>query len=300
MSIDQFQLLTSSILNIPLQDYEKNFTFIVNGQKFKTSIFIAELLSPVISKILSIDPTLNEFYINTDSQGNFQSIFNLINFQSHNISENERPFIFEVLEILDNDHIQIKMQENELNLNNVIDNISFHEKHKRYFNEIYAKEIDFISEHFYEMDINENFLNLSIDTINLIISNSKLQLETEGQLLNAINYLYSKNQQFSILYEYVNFLNVEEDGISSFLSLINIDDISRETWNHLSKRLKQRIFIKDDEIEYLHKRPLKCRKSFPYKNVVFDGIFNYTNLFKRRSNSCGFIQSELLLPNKQY
>lgn len=93
--------------------------------------------------------------------------------------------------------------------------------------------------------------------------------------MNAINYLYSKNQQFSILYEYVNFLNVEEDGISSFLSLINIDDISRETWNHLSKRLKQRIFIKDDEIEYLHKRPLKCRKSFPYKNVVFDGIFNY-------------------------
>lgn len=210
MSIDQFQLLTSSILNIPLQDYEKKFTFIVNGQKFKTSIFIAELLSPVISKILSIDPTLNEFYINTDSQGNFQSIFNLINFQSHNISENERSFIFEVLEILDNDHIQIKMQENELNLNIVIDNISFHEKHKRYFNEIYAKEIDFISEHFYEMDINENFLNLSIDTINLIISNSKLQLETEGQLLNAINYLYSKNQQFSILYEYVNFLNVEE------------------------------------------------------------------------------------------
>lgn len=48
MSIDQFQLLTSSILNIPLQDYEKKFTFIVNGQKFKTSIFIAELLSPVI------------------------------------------------------------------------------------------------------------------------------------------------------------------------------------------------------------------------------------------------------------
>ena len=93
--------------------------------------------------------------------------------------------------------------------------------------------------------------------------------------MNAINYLYSKNQQFSILYEYVNFLNVEEDGISSFLSLINIDDVSRETWNHLSKRLKQRIFIKDDEIEYLHKRPLKCRKSFPYKNVVFDGIFNY-------------------------
>lgn len=41
-------LKQSSILNVPFQKYEKDFTFVVNGEEFKTNRFISDLLSPVL------------------------------------------------------------------------------------------------------------------------------------------------------------------------------------------------------------------------------------------------------------
>lgn len=53
---NQIQLKTTRISNIPLEKYEKNFTFIVNGEQFQTNRIIADLISPQVCKFHINDP----------------------------------------------------------------------------------------------------------------------------------------------------------------------------------------------------------------------------------------------------
>ncbi|KAK8843044.1 hypothetical protein M9Y10_025232 [Tritrichomonas musculus] len=89
---------TSFILTVPFQSYGNDFTFIVNGQEFKTSRLISDLLSPIICDIHSNDPTFDTYTINTSYPGDFSQILKLFNFQEYSISENEVPFVLEVIE----------------------------------------------------------------------------------------------------------------------------------------------------------------------------------------------------------
>lgn len=97
---DSIQLQLKSILHVPLNKYEKDFTFIVNGERFQTSHFIADLLSPIISKYRFDDPTFHEFYISTQSKGDFQQFLNLINFEPQKITKLNQDYFFEILEKL--------------------------------------------------------------------------------------------------------------------------------------------------------------------------------------------------------
>ena len=93
------QLNPSTILNVPIETYPNDFTFIVNGQKFKTSRLVSDLLSPKISHIHANDPTYDTFTIDTSNHGNFDNILKLVNFKEVNYPEKEIPFISEVIEI---------------------------------------------------------------------------------------------------------------------------------------------------------------------------------------------------------
>ena len=70
-----------------------------------------------------------------------------------------------------------------------------------------SKEIDYISSHFYELieSKEEELYKLDVNALYHILDNEKLQLKDEDQLLNMINCFYSKNQEYRILYETVNF-----------------------------------------------------------------------------------------------
>lgn len=61
----EIQLQTSSILNAPLYNYDKDFTFIVNGKEYNTYRIISDLLSSKISNIHKTDPTYSFICINT-------------------------------------------------------------------------------------------------------------------------------------------------------------------------------------------------------------------------------------------
>ena len=44
----EYKLVLSGGSDMPLDRYEKNFSFIVNGQEIKTNRLIADFLSPII------------------------------------------------------------------------------------------------------------------------------------------------------------------------------------------------------------------------------------------------------------
>lgn len=135
----KIQLGTETILNIPLQEYKEDFTFIVNGKMFKTNRLIADLLSPNICRLHSIDPTINTFTINTQAKGNFSYVLNLIKFEQTEIPMNEVQFVSDVIEKLGNNSIRFieKVQSVKITIENVFTLIQKHIK----FEKFYSKEL---------------------------------------------------------------------------------------------------------------------------------------------------------------
>ena len=216
------QLDYSCVLNIPLQTYNEDFYFIVNGQEYKTNRLISVLLSPKISKIHLSDPIIDRIKINTKQKGDFQHVLNLIDFKSQNIQENEIPFILEVLDFLDIEsiHLSKSLNSTKIIIDNVFTLIKQHEKYSKFLGDRLNTEIEFASTHFSELceTHNEEIKKLKVSTVFEILRRENLNLENEDQLLKFINGLYFENSEYAILYECVDFLNVTAKSL--FLKLM--------------------------------------------------------------------------------
>ena len=257
MTKTQIQLKTDRIRKIPLQNYEKDFTFIVNHQEYKTSKLISQFLSPVICEMNLNDATNNNIEIETKNEGNFEKILDLINFEQISIEDNEILFMNEILEKLGltlNDIINYNSEE-EINNENIISKTKLHEKYETIYSNLLEKDIEYISSHFYEIyETHEKEVETLLPTtIERIISNQSLKLKNEDQLFNFINELCLKqneneNENYSRFYGYVIFSNLSPESMETFINNFDYNEIDHETWTSLSNRLTKPI-LKQNENE---------------------------------------------------
>lgn len=248
--LSYIQLKFSSLLQVPLHSYERDFSFIVNGKEFKTNRIVSDLISPKISKNHSVDATFDTFTINTRNHGDFSIILNLINFQQIELPENQLPFISEVFEILGCELIDIiePNRSTKLTFGNIFKQIQFHSKYGNFYLKSLTEEIDFISSNFhslYETNI-EELENLDINILDFIINNDKLRIENEDQLLDFINILYEKDEKNSFLYEYVIFTNVSAKSLKTFYDIFDLNDINQHIWKNLGDRFISNNFSDND------------------------------------------------------
>lgn len=278
---NSIKLRTDSILQIPIQNYQKNFTFIVNGKKYETNIFVADLISSKISKIHQADPTINEYFINTQSNGDFNNVLQLINFESKSITDEELPFVREIIEDLCTEKIDINIniENQERSISNSIQLIKIYEIFQFFYSTEYSKEIDFISEHFYELKEEElqELSELRYDTVVNIINNKKLSLDTEDQLIKFIIEKIKTNKEYSNLFEYVYFKNLSTESINEFLNSFDTEYLTVGLWNAISIRLKEELKNKECDTSRYKKRT----KEVPFSNNELKGLFNY---FRTQSN----------------
>ncbi len=287
MSLDsQIKLKQSSILSVPINNYEKDFTFIVNGVEFKTSRLQAELLSTKISEIHVIDPTIDRFTINTHYQGDFSNILNLIDFEIKTIPEKEIPFIIEIMSQLGSENYEIKNigEEEEITKENVITIIKKHEAYPEIYHKQLEKEILFASKHFDEIIINntKEINELQITTIEDILKEEELRLKDEDQLLQFINDLYLRDSKYSILYSKVIYSNVTTKTMKEFVNIIDMNDINNETWKELTYRLIKEINTSNEkEDEQLQSKRYMKETTENEKNNEKEGInFEYSDEHK--------------------
>ena len=286
MESSKIQLNASVISSVPFQNYDKDFVFVVNGEEFKTNKIVSDLLSKKICQIHTIDPTFDRFTINTTKKGDFSTILDLINFQENSLSEEELPFVLEVIENLGNDSIKCikSQQKRELTNDNVFEELQKHEKYRNFFESEYEEEIEFVSSTFNDqIDSKEEILEkLDIHTIIRIISSQNLRILDEDQLLRFINKLYSKDSRYFVLYEYVYFFNVSSECIKEFIDIYDIDCITKDTWLKICQRLMQNV-QPNEQISKMIK-PERYSNQFKYsEDKVFSGILNYLN--KTSSNN---------------
>ncbi|KAK8840581.1 hypothetical protein M9Y10_030792 [Tritrichomonas musculus] len=74
--------------------YDNDFTFIVDGKRYETSHFAADLVSPKIMNYHYQDESINEYILKINKQGEsntepdyFSEFLNLVTFKSVNIDE---------------------------------------------------------------------------------------------------------------------------------------------------------------------------------------------------------------------
>ena len=189
------------------------------------------------------DPIIDHFEVNTKNKGDFNYILNLFNFEYNQIPIDQVPFVTEVIELFEANSIKSNFQIHGIvTIYNVIDLLKQHEKFKVFFQNKFEKEIDFLASHFYqlfEIGKENEVKTLSPETIELIISHPKLVLKDEDQLLNFINYLYSTDNNFSILYEYIDFLSISIESTNNFLNAIQFEYFNKIIRDKISLRFQQ-------------------------------------------------------------
>lgn len=286
MSSENYIKLKKSIIqDIRFDLYPKDFSFLVNGYEYRTSRFVADILSPKIRQMHLIDATLDQFIITTQEQGDFSHFLDLIKFNRTSLSADDINFISELIGILDikaiDFHIHIEEEEKEITLDNVFQNILKHEKSGIICKSFLDKEINFVCSHFYEINKEQQEIlkKLTKNSLIEIFSNSELRLKSEDQLLNIINDLYKSDHDYSTLYEYVNFSYVSSISINEFVDIFDHNEMSGEIWDSICKRLKREVvFDKSEE-----KRIRMTNKSENVKNISFDenkpfnGIISFIN-----------------------
>lgn len=238
----QIQLKAKSILNVPLNKYDKDFSFIINGEEFKTSHLVADLLSPTICQIHQNDPTMSEFSITTENQGHFSFILELATFSQISIPELEIPFLIEIIEKLENNWIKVTnpIKNIQITEDTAVNLLHRHEKMPNFFSKEIESDIEFISMHFYQLfeTQKESLKTLTEDTLERIISHPHLKIQSEDDLLHFINELYLTSKKFSNFYSYVLFANVGQEAIDEFVNIYDYNDLTREAWNSISNRLQ--------------------------------------------------------------
>lgn len=246
INIRNLQLKKSSILYVPFSSFTNDFTFIVNGEEFKTSRVISDIISPKISQMHASDATIDRFTINTKHSGNFTNFLQLINFKRQDIQKSEVLFINEVLEILGT---ICEYDEVELTDDNIFEYLSIHEKENSSYYLLYCKEIEYIASHFYEYceSKRSELKKLKISTLFDIVNSTHITLKDEDQLLNFINDMNSEDDKYSILYESVNFANASVQEMKHFISIYNFEKITNTTWSLLCDRLITEMRMKGDE-----------------------------------------------------
>lgn len=273
-----FLLNIDNFKSIPFDKYENDFTFIVNGNEYKTNRLIADLLSPIIRKYHYQDQTIDRFVINTEQKNQeiaeyFTDFLNLIKFEEINIDAQHQKYFSEFFLKIGNFDEYLKFHPEffeEIRIDNIIDRLKEMVKfnHANQFN--FDKLISFAAEHFEEIDKNQ-LKKLDLEQIEEIIKNESLKLDEEDSLLNFILELYEKDEKYSPLFEYVNFNNINEKSFVSFINKFSIDNINSSIWRSMCQRI-----LPSEKTKIIHERYHEKIIQFDHiKGQEFKGIMNY-------------------------
>lgn len=294
-----FSLSFDNVKEIPLDKYEKNFTFIVDDKKYETSRYVADLVSPIIRQYHYTDETINSFVIHTcnnetakvhstsNEEDYFADFLRLPEFNTKTINETQMKRYTEYFIQLGNINEYLKLQPemtSELNSQNVIDRlnhlIKIVDQHKKtiktgfegILNDSNVKKlIEFASSHFNEV-CNDKLKRLPIEIISEILDEKTLEIEDEDCLLNFILDLYCEDDRYSILFEYVKFQNLSNESLTKFYEKFNIEDINCGIWKSIFKLLLQPNEMDDTQ----NKRYSLKIKTFEHdSNNEFHGIMRH-------------------------
>ncbi|OHS96147.1 hypothetical protein TRFO_37682 [Tritrichomonas foetus] len=293
-----FQWKPQNINQINLNNYENDFSLIINKYIIQTPRIVADLFSKKIENFHYLDSSIESYKIQTDSPDSREVckfIESYLTFKVYNIQKLKSSDIKILLtivddlqcsgEILDVIYSKHQMFSKYININNVIDRIIFKQSLSKEMKFI-EEEISFLASHFYEID-EKVLLNSNFDLYHYVFTHEDIKLKDEGSLLHLIIELTKINPKFNYLFGYVNFSALKESEIAEFLTYFDYTQLTHEIWSSICRKLLPN-----------HKH-ISNKVSFPVSESISNGgILKYISVYKRPlRNSVNLFASSLSTGN---
>lgn len=177
-------------------------------------------ISPVISKLLHSDPTINEFTLNTPGSSKCsEKIRSLLNGSTIAISKEMMKIFYSISFEFGNENI-ISCVEEDLTCENIFEILQI----KLKFSLNIEREIDFIASNFCYFE-SSKISSLPVSIISSILSSDSLVVKSEHDLFEFICGLISQHEenQFLLAYLHIEFLDAAD--VSIFIEYINENNI---------------------------------------------------------------------------
>lgn len=278
-TITEYSFSPENIKSIPIDKYDKDFLFKVNGKTYKASRIVADLLSPIIRQYHYEDESINEFTINTNINEGQTDIFNdflqITNFEIKTLDSVHKKFFSEYFLQLGN-IVEYSKIISSLTPENVIEILNQLTENFQYIKTSeMTNVIEFAASNFSEIS-KDKLGSVDICVIEEIVKNEKLRIDDEDWLLEFILDMYAKDAMYASLLEYVHFQSVSEHCLERFVNEFDIDHLNRSIWDSICLRLLRRKETDTEKCRYLQSK--SCSKCFEiqYKEgSEMNGIIQY-------------------------
>jgi hypothetical protein len=209
------------------------FIFVINGTEIETDLMEAMLLSPAASEHLLIDSSTQQFVICNDkiNPSQFYSLQKLIRGETISVEKSQRTSFLLLCRHLGNQELvhlffglwtldSESSVPDQLEVN-VVDVLS------RNWRSICASKIG--------ATLVDDFLLLSIDALDKILSSKSLQIESEDMLLTLITQL---GGEYRSLFRHVKLEFLSWEGIVNFGHAFEYYDLTETIWQNVMARLE--------------------------------------------------------------
>jgi hypothetical protein len=236
----QIFLSTRGLANIPF--LPPDFTFIVGDTRYDCSRYLADFLSPKLSRFHRDDPLLATYTVRThDHGGYFRSFLSLVAGQPLVLSGGILPFISELSLELENSEL-CSLIAASLDTDLSIEDISHRVAARRTLGQLPNAEIEFLASHF--ASVTPTILDeFAIEFLAEILSNQHLRLRSEDHLCEYILGRIEKDPESLSLLEFVQFdyLTIELMQVCFQQLGMRLEYITEPIWRQLGRRLLQRV-----------------------------------------------------------
>jgi hypothetical protein len=206
------------IAHIPFDDLQKDFTFHVGSNEYKSSSFLAFFFSPKLSRLHRIDPTIDEYWVETeDREELFEKILSVCQGCEFRVTSENRAFVTSLANEFENEELFVLCLDaigEALTPESAAERLCLKISHG-----IGAEvELDFLASHFHELssDLLDRF---DCNALSAILSRDSLVVSSEDSLFQLAATRFANSAEFFRLFEFVAFGCLSSDSLRAFVEL---------------------------------------------------------------------------------
>jgi hypothetical protein len=236
--MDEFRcrLSSSGFKNVRFEP-DDDFDFVIGQNHCKCSRFTAQFLSPKISQLQIVDPTITSYSMSSIEQiDEFEGFLGLCSGLEVRMNESTKTIFENISRELENLELFSVICDHFPNELTNVDNVVSRYVEKKKFGVDNSVEVDFIASHFHELE-ESKLCSLDFSDLDCILSRSCLCILNEDSLFDFIVARGFENH-FE-LFGFVRFEYLSADRIKTFCSLSQDINISMNSmiWHQLCNRL---------------------------------------------------------------
>jgi hypothetical protein len=231
-------LSAKGLANIHYSYQKPDFQFIVGDERYPCSSFVAEFVSPKVSRLRQADGTIQAYQLKTPDQHNHFPDLLLLG-QGHRIKvkPDALKFMADAARELENSELLffLEFPERDISIENAVHRLR--EKGSLGLGSDF--EIGFIAAHFFEIP-DSNLKLLSYDSLDRVLGHVDIRMQSEDVTFELILQLSDENPEFFGLLEHVAFQYLSVDSVRHFAAISSgklLPYLNATIWARICDRL---------------------------------------------------------------